>query len=234
MSEIAQASASSLPAVTAEEMAEVDRIMIEDLGIELVQMMENAGRNLALLALERFHPDSVVVLAGSGGNGGGGIAAARHLTNRGTATTIVLGQERSRLAPVPDLQLGIAERMGIAMVDVPPAADLVIDALIGYSLKGNPRGRKAELIEWADSSGTPILALDTPSGLDVSSGQAMDPCVDATATMTLAMPKKGLFGAAQVGDLYLADISVPPAVYERLGFEPFDNPFVGGTVVRLS
>jgi NAD(P)H-hydrate epimerase len=46
-------------------------------------MMENAGRNLADLALRRFSPSTVVVLAGSGGNGGGGLVGARYLANRG-------------------------------------------------------------------------------------------------------------------------------------------------------
>ena len=70
-------------------MVEVDRIMIEDLNIRLHQMMENAGRNLADLAIRRFEPRTVVVLAGSGGNGGGGITAARHLANRGIDTRAI-------------------------------------------------------------------------------------------------------------------------------------------------
>ena len=73
--------------LTATQMLEVDRIMIEDLEIELIQMMENAGRNLAQLILDRYNPDTVTVLAGSGGNGGGGLVAARHLANRGVVWT---------------------------------------------------------------------------------------------------------------------------------------------------
>src|SRR5438105_6727950 len=69
--------------------ARVDRIMVEDLHIELTQMMENAGRGLADLAMRRFAPDSVVVLAGPRGNGGGGPVTARHLPNRGAAVSVV-------------------------------------------------------------------------------------------------------------------------------------------------
>ena len=67
-----------VPALTTDQMREVDRIMVEDLHIELVQMMENAGRSLAELAVARFSPAIVVVLAGPGGNGGGGMVAAEH------------------------------------------------------------------------------------------------------------------------------------------------------------
>ena len=73
--------------ITEVDMIEVDRVMIDDLHIELVQMMENAGRNLARLVLDRVSPSSVVVIAGSGGNGGGGLVAARHLANAGVEVT---------------------------------------------------------------------------------------------------------------------------------------------------
>ncbi len=75
-----------VPAVTADEMREVDRIAMEETGPNLFQMMENVGRNLALLAIKvlgkGWEKARVVAIAGSGGNGGGGICAARHLANR--------------------------------------------------------------------------------------------------------------------------------------------------------
>jgi NAD(P)H-hydrate epimerase len=206
-----------VPAVTADQMREVDRIMIEDLHIELVQMMENAGRNLAELALRRFHPQTVTVLAGPGGNGGGGLVAARHLSNRGVAVTVTLVHPASELGPVPAHQVDILTRMGTSVSPAPQPAALVVDALIGYGLTGEPTGRTAELIDWANGQGSPVLALDVPSGLDATSGRAATPCVRATATLTLALPKTGLLGAQETGDLFLADISVPPAVYRRLG-----------------
>lgn len=223
----------SIPSVTMDQMREVDRIMIEDLHIELKQMMENAGRNLARLALLRFRPSQVVVLAGSGGNGGGGLVAARHLANWGIELSVVLGKEREELGPVPAHQLDVLDRMGVPTVAEPPAADLVIDALIGYSLRGNPRGRSADLIEWTGDQSAPVLSLDTPSGLDVTTGAPGRPGVSAEATLTLAAPKTGLLEAKTVGDLYLADISVPPAVYDAFGLEMPVDVFDQDTVVRL-
>jgi NAD(P)H-hydrate epimerase len=73
-----------------------------------------------------------------------------------------------------------------------------------------------------NDSGRPVLALDAPSGLDTSTGAAGEPCVKAQATLTLALPKVGLLSpgaAGVVGKLYLADISVPPGLYSRLGIE---------------
>ena len=205
-----------LPALTTEQMREVDRVMVEDLHIELVQMMENAGRSLAELAIDRFSPGSVTVLAGPGGNGGGGLVGARHLANRGCQVQVVLS-EPGRLTPVPAHQADIIGRMGIHIAERPPLADLVIDALIGYSLRGDPAGAAAELIAWANDQPVPVLALDTPSGLDLTTGAPGNPAIRATATLTLALPKAGLLDAPLVGELYLADISVPSLVYERMG-----------------
>ena len=82
-----------VPYITTEQMIEVDRAMIEDFGIDLVRMMENAGRSLAHLARERFldgdpRGNRVVVLAGTGGNGGGALVAARRLHSYGASVTV--------------------------------------------------------------------------------------------------------------------------------------------------
>ena len=98
-----------IPSLTTDQMREVDRIMIEDLGIDLPRMMENAGRNLAWLSRQRFSPTSVTVLAGSGGNGGGGLVAARHLINRGVEVTVVVAGE---LGEVPAAQATMLRHMG--------------------------------------------------------------------------------------------------------------------------
>jgi NAD(P)H-hydrate epimerase len=225
--------ADQVPAVTADQMREVDRAMVEDLHIELVQMMENAGRSLADLAQQLFGPASVTVLAGGGGNGGGGLVAARHLANRGVAVTVTLARAEHELAPVTLQQWDILRRIRVPTTSDPAEADLLIDALIGYSLRGNPAGRAAELIEGTNRQPAPVLSLDTPSGLEVTTGLAGSPCVKATATLTLALPKAGLLVAPElVGRLYLADISVPRLVYERMGLR-VGNLFAGGAVVEI-
>lgn len=205
----------AIATITGGEMRDVDRIMIDEYGIDLVRMMENAGRALAHVAISRFAPSSAVVLAGPGGNGGGGLVAARHLTNRGVSATVVLA--RPDLTEVARKQLQILRHMGVPITAEPRAAGLVIDALIGYGLHGDPRGRTAELIDWANTQPAPVLALDNPSGLDPTHGLPQERCVSATATLSLALPKAGLLRATEVGELYLADIGIPPAVYSRFG-----------------
>ena len=126
----------------------------------------------------------------------------------------------------------------LARLDVPHGEDLddeelIVDALLGYSQKGAPSGEVAALIRRA--GGAPVLSLDVPSGLELASGRLYDPHVRATATLTLALPKQGLRSddaAGVIGDLYLADISVPPAVYERLGIR-YSSPFGRSPLVRI-
>jgi NAD(P)H-hydrate epimerase len=83
-----------VPSVTTEQMIEVDRVAMEETEPNLFQMMENAGRNLALQAIaclgENWQQANIVVLSGSGGNGGGGICGARHLANRGAKVKLCL------------------------------------------------------------------------------------------------------------------------------------------------
>jgi NAD(P)H-hydrate epimerase len=207
-------------------MREVDRAMIEDYKISLLQMMENAGRCLADLARSRFLDGDprgrrVLVLAGTGGNGGGGLVCARRLHTWGAIVRVVMTAEPQRLGEIPRQQQSTLERMGLK-VDVAgegtdlPESDLVVDALIGYSLRGAPSGVAASLIRRANSQTAPVLSLDVPSGVDTSAGTVSDPAVRATATMTLALPKEGLRmteAREAVGELYLADIGVPPSLY---------------------
>src|SRR5262252_4973735 len=178
---------SGAPTLTTEQMVEVDRAMIEDYRIELIQMMENAGRNLAHLARTRFldgdpRGSSVVVLAGGGGNGGGALVAARRLSNWGANVTVVLGHAPGKMTAVPSHQLDILRRMSVHVIPdgMPPAAPppaVVLDGLIGYSLAGPPFGRIAELIRWANSLDAPVLSLDVPSGFDATTGVAFDPAI---------------------------------------------------------
>jgi len=240
-------SISDVPNLTTEQMVEVDRTMMEDYRIELIQMMENAGRNLAHLARIRFLDGDprcrpVVALAGGGGNGGGALVAVRRLSNWGSNVTVVLGQDPGKMTSVPGHQLDILRRMGVRIVvdgkpPVAPPPAVVLDGLIGYSLRGAPFGRTAELIRWANSLEAPILALDVPSGLDPTTGVAFDPTMHATATMTLALPKQGLRrpeALPLVGELYLADISVPPALYERASLGVSSEPiFALDDILRI-
>lgn len=232
-----------LPALTTEQMIEVDRLMIEAYGIRLIQMMENAGRNLAEQARRMSGGDlrgkEMLVLCGGGNNGGGGMVTARHLHNRGASVRVKLLPDESRLEDVPAHQWGILKAMDIPRIsqpaDLPGQANLVIDAMIGYGLRGNPRGVVVEWIEWANTCGAPILALDTPSGLDTTTGIPGSPCIRAVATLTLALPKAGLLSTqarSHVGELFLADISVPPELYGNLGLE-LSSIFATDTIIKV-
>jgi len=223
-----------VPAVDAAQMREVDRIAMEETGPNLFQMMENAGRNLARLAMDvlgdRWQDATVLVLAGSGGNGGGGICAARHLANRNARVRLCLA-DPSKLQGVPAFQRTILKSTSAQEISFDRIQDehpdLVLDALIGYGLQSAPSGHVADLIEWTTSAAARVLALDIPSGVDATSGATPGVFVSARWTLTLALPKKGL--RPQVtGEVYLADIGIPAAVYQRLGVQyvsPFGRDF---------
>jgi NAD(P)H-hydrate epimerase len=226
----------NIPFITREQMKKVDQLAMDEYKIDLLQMMENAGRNLANLARQRFlSGDSrghhVVVLAGTGGNGGGALVCARWLHNYGASVSVYVTKSIRAFSPAAAYQLNILGRMRtpitVAGIALPPAdSDLIVDGLIGYNLEGAPQGQAANLISWANGHTTPTLALDMPSGVDATSGIVEQLAIEAAATMTLALPKSGLRARGKdnfVGELYLADIGIPPALY----LDPRVNLVVG-------
>ena len=234
------AAGSAVPALSVAEMREVDRIAVEQTGPTLLQMMEHAGLELALTAIDMlgagWREARVLVLAGTGGNGGGGVCGARQLANRGVDVTVVsvthpkrsdgaLGEQFLALSETPARVIRSGDAFDAA------AYELVIDAVIGYSLDGPPRAMQMGLIRAAGASGAPVLSLDVPSGIDADTGEAPGVAVRATRTLTLALPKRGL-AEENAGELWVADLGIPAGVFARAGvtFEPF---FGGQSRLRL-
>lgn len=230
--------ATTVPTVSVDEMRDLDRAMIEEFSIQLPQMMENAGRNLAdvVRSLGPWGDGChVCVVAGGGNNGGGGLVCGRHLFNWGADVDVVVDRPRGTLGHAAAHQIDTLERMGVPVLGRPPAsADVVVDALIGYGLFGAPSDVTADLIAWTNEVDAAVVSLDIPSGLDATTGVPTETCVRATSTLTLALPKRGLLteqARGVVGRLFLGDISVPPALYRRYGLRSL--PFQEATIVEL-
>jgi NAD(P)H-hydrate epimerase len=202
--------------VSAEEMRAVDRVAVEEVGLELLQMMENAGRNLAAAVRIRTDADEpVVVLAGSGGNGGGGLACGRHLANHGRPVSVVLDRPLEQLSGASATQYRVLDAMDVSVgvgPDAVPPAGTVVDALVGYSLSGPLRGSAADIVDAIN--GRQVVSLDVPTGRNATTGEEPGPAVDPETVVTLALPKTGLIGLDCT--LLLADIAIPEVVYNRL------------------
>ncbi len=211
-----------IPAVTEAEMRQVDQLAEELFSLGVLQMMENAGRNLALHALQLCQEDArILILAGPGGNGGGGIACARHLHNHGYKVDLILSHSPEDLSGPAASQYATIHQAGFSAYEVGAMDELlnetclIIDALLGYSLQGAPRGPIRDMILASNQSSLPILSLDLPSGTDATSGVAPGEVIMPHRTLTLALPKTGLKDTP--GRIFLADIGIPPELYEHIG-----------------
>jgi hydroxyethylthiazole kinase-like uncharacterized protein yjeF len=238
-----------VPSVSASQMAEADRFTIEELGIGVDVLMETASRQVAAAARALLggavRGGHVIGLVGSGNNGGDALGALRHLTNWGATVRAALASPRERLRETAALQATRLERATNDPATVYDAAangardldaDLVIDGLLGYSARGPARGAVATLVAAANASGVPILAVDIPSGLDPDTGIAPGAVVNATATVTLALPKTGLTmptARSAVGRLLLADIGIPHLAFARAGLDT-RRLFEKGDLLRLT
>ena len=218
-----------IPCVTADRMREVNRIATEEYRLHQLQMMETAGSHLARLARDPFldgdaQTGSVLAVCGTGGNGAGGLAAARRLHGWGASVAVATVRSPDAYSGLPAHQLALLQKTTVPVFQMDPEdslpdADLLLDALIGYGLDGDLRTDMADCIHRVLWHGAPALSLDVPSGLNATTGVPSDQTVHAEATLTLALPKCGLDAPAAtsaVGDLYLADIGIPPSLYERL------------------
>lgn len=213
---------------TASEIEKLDELAIEN-GLEIKQMMELAGWHIlsVLRHLRISKRAKVTVVCGKGNKGGDGLSAARHLINNGWEVSIIILSKE--LAPNPKHHLKLLRKMDteVYLYDDSKSesgkliskADVIIDALIGYHLKGAPRGDYVKVITLLNKSKAKIIAYDLPTGIDATTGECFTPSVRADATLTLALPKaafKKNKARKNSGKIYLADIGIPAFLYDRI------------------
>ncbi|BCR04098.1 bifunctional NAD(P)H-hydrate repair enzyme [Desulfuromonas versatilis] len=220
--------------LTAEEVRELDRQTIEQVGIPGAVLMENAGRQAVAHLLRRFgslRPGPVLVLAGKGNNGGDGYVIARCLLDLGwRVRTLVLG-ERQAIGGDAGINLEVLLKLGGAVEFAADAAALaealqrqeppalIVDALLGTGLSSQVGGLYARAVDWINASGARVLAVDVPSGVDATTGRILGKAVRADLTVTFAAAKVGLAvypAAERVGELAVAEIGIPAALSRAL------------------
>lgn len=214
--------------LTREQVRQIDRIAIEQIGIPGVVLMENAGRHAAQAILELLpNPAAarVCVLCGPGNNGGDGFVVARYLHNAEARVTILLACEPQKITGDARVNYEIAQRMSLPMHPILTPdqlaqnqahlrdCDVIVDALLGTGFTGQPRPPMDQIIRAISAvRGPTIVAIDVPSGLDCDTGQPADPCVRADLTVTFVAPKAGFDkcpAPQYLGRIIVADIGVP-------------------------
>lgn len=220
----------ALEPMTAEEMRGADA-RAQRLGTPGEWLMEQAGTAVAaaaralMVSTDRPASSLVLILCGPGNNGGDGLVAARHLAERGIASEVVLlsssGQPSTadaarnwdRLDEVERVhRVSTARDSDVALyLNGIERAGLVIDALLGTGVSGTlrePVRTAVDVAVRARDVGVPVLAVDTPTAVDLTTGQPSDPVVRADVTITFHRPKEGL--AARVARLLAGRVLVAP------------------------
>lgn len=219
--------------VTAEEMKKLDQAAIEKYDVPGLILMENAGRQVVEVIKEIFgdvRGKVITVFVGKGNNGGDGFVIARHLLNLGAEVKVLAFAELAEITGDAATNLNIWQKMeqkvyslqhgdGVNIVRlVLMNTDLIVDAIYGTGFRGKMAEKTGRLVEVLNESGKPIVAVDIPSGLEADTGKANGPCIQATHTVTFALPKLGLIlepGADYAGELHIADISIPSVLIEK-------------------
>lgn len=228
------AEAAARTPIGAEAMQGID-LRAHAFGMPGERLMEHAGAAVAAAtralgaATDRLGKGPILVLCGPGNNGGDGFVAARRLAQAGFDVIAALVSTSARpstpdatrnwdrLAAEPRVtrvHTSVARDLAILGNDVDHAS-ILVDALVGTGVSGvlrEPIRGAVELIGRARLAGVPVVAVDTPSAVDLSSGDVSDPVVQADLTVTFHRPKTGLRnrrGAALAGKVLVAPIGVP-------------------------
>ena len=221
--------------VTAQQMREIDRRTIEDVGIPSLLLMENAGLgvvNVVEKILAETCGRRVTILCGRGNNGGDGMVVARHLFNRGTQLDVYLVGQKEMLKGDALINHQILEGLGVKIHQILEkkdlrrivVGDLIVDALLGTGITGEVTGFLAELINWMNGLSLPVVSVDLPSGLHSDDGTFEGSCVRAEHTVTMAEMKRGLAlppGRELAGKVTVVDIGAPDFVSQSVGVKTF-------------
>lgn len=234
----------------AEQMRQIDRAAIDDIGIPGVVLMENAGRQTVHQLCRYFgqvQGKEIAVFAGPGNNGGDGFVVARHLRELGAQVTVFALACADRIMGDAAVHFRIVGNLGIPVTFLlgpddlqglsPDCFDLIVDALFGTGLKRQVEGYFARVIEMINSASCPVVAVDLPSGLDSDTGGICGVAVKADLTVTFGVAKPGhvVFpGREMVGALEVVDIGIPSQVIAAAGLicELLDRKSVAPFVVR--
>ncbi len=235
--------------VTVEQMAALETAS-ERAGVSTDQLMENAGAAIADQATKMLGgagDASVLVLIGPGNNGGDGLVAARLLHCAGVKALAYVCANRRQ----PDPKLSLAREVGVSVAFLEEDSDLallqqyleqaglVIDAVLGTGrarpIEGQLREALLRLSEARRDYGTPVLAVDLPSGLDADSGGVDPACPGADVTLALSNPKVGHVtfpGGGVTGKLLIADIGAPKGLDDDVRVELITPELVSGLLPR--
>ncbi|MEC9376365.1 MAG: NAD(P)H-hydrate dehydratase [Pseudomonadota bacterium] len=212
---------------SAESVRSLDRIAIQEYGIEGYELMLRAGK-IAFKILRSEFPDAKhwLIFCGSGNNAGDGyVIAALALKNNIEISVIALSDPNqlsgdAKLAYKDYSKInGTFVLQSTKISDLPKDCDLIIDALLGTGVNRNLKGSYSSAVELINSMNLPIAAVDIPSGLNSNTGQVLGNAVYASLTISFVGLKKGFFlmnGPDHIGELFFDDLSIPSQVYETI------------------
>ncbi|MFG0332364.1 MAG: NAD(P)H-hydrate epimerase [Maioricimonas sp. JB049] len=217
--------------LTRDDVRDVDRRAIEELGLPGVVLMENAGRESARVFRQGGLDGEVVICCGKGNNGGDGYVIARHLDIEGVAVRTLVFADANDITGDAEVNLRVLQRSGARVEFLPEPdaddlerrltdADWIVDALLGTGVRGELREPFPGVIATMNAVQARVAAVDLPSGMDCDTGERLGECVRAEMTATFVARKRGFdsAGAAEwTGDVHIVSIGVPRSLLTSYG-----------------
>jgi hydroxyethylthiazole kinase-like uncharacterized protein yjeF len=222
--------------ISSEMMRDIDTATIEGRGIPGLDLMERAGEGVASRIIDLLgdtRGKNVSIFCGNGNNGGDGFVVARALAEAEIQVKVFLlcapedykGDSAHNLARIPDkvavMQIGPDDDITDIREQL-AEEDIVVDALLGTGIKGPVKPNYVKIINAINECAGHVVSVDIPSGVEGSTGRIGNIAVKADHTVTMAVPKLGLFlqpGNEYAGDISVVDIGVPDDVFAKFDFK---------------
>lgn len=213
-------------ALSLEKFREMDYLAVEQYNLPIELMMENAGLQLArLVARSSAVGTTILIGAGNGNNGGGGLVAARRLAAWGYHVHLDLPAPITQDLPTTQLERALA--FGVLQT-LPKSPDVWLDAYLGFSQKLPLRDNFLQAVRRANASPAFRISLDIPTGVG---GSAPGDIFQANQVLTLAAYKEVLIDLPQRTEVFIGDLGIPQAVYEKFGVEAPN--FSSGQIIKV-
>ena len=232
-----------IPYINAETSANVDKELMGAYNYSIDQLMEIAGLTVAKVVNQEFIKSTknckILTLCGPGNNGGDGLVASRYLKEFGNEVDILYPKKNTKnalytrlITQCENYEIKISEKIYDNKEDYEKIFknyDIIVDALFGFSFKGEIRQPFKTIIEAMKKFENKIISVDIPSGFDIDKGNIFDTFIPK-GLVSLTLPK--LCSKDFKGEHFLGGRFVPKKLFEKFNLN-CDSLYIGEYLKKI-
>ena len=218
-----------IPFIDAETSQKIDQELMGSYSYSIDQLMEIAGLTVAKVVNQEFvkgNKSKILTLCGPGNNGGDGLVASRFLKEFGNEVDILYPKRNTKnelykrlVIQCQNYEINLMDKTFETKEEYEKLFDkydFIVDALFGFSFKGEIRQPFKTIIEAMKKYESKIISVDIPSGFDINNGNIFNTFIPK-GLVSLTLPK--LCSKSFAGEHYLGGRFVPKKLFEKFNMK---------------